>query len=172
VNVGERGDFHASTITRIDEATGGAAAEPSPARRGRYSFRAIQESSRPADIASRRSTHPETAMYRFPTTMMIFALAAGLSQAAETAPSVVVRFPDLDLSRSASVAVLYQRLQGAAETVCAPLDDSDLPRHMRFKACVQGAISMAVAKADQPALTAYYRTKTKGPSAAVQVAQK
>jgi len=62
-------------------------------------------------------------MYRFTTPMTIFALAVGFQSAhaapPENVPSAVVHFADLDLSRSAGVTVLYQRLQGAAETVCA-----------------------------------------------------
>lgn len=117
----------------------------------------------------------ETAMYRFTITMMIFALALGF-QSAHAAPpqnvlSVVVHFADLDLSRSEGAAVLYQRLKSAAETVCAPLDDRNVARHMRFKSCVQTAISTAVAKVDQPALTAYYEAKTNGRNATFQIAQ-
>ena len=124
-----------------------------------------------------KPTHTqETAMYRFTTTMMIFALALGFQSAhaapPQNVPSVVVHFADLDLSRSEGATVLYHRLKGAAETVCAPLDDRDLARHMSFKACVQNAISTAVAKVDQPALTAYYEAKTNGRNATIQIAQK
>jgi UrcA family protein len=114
-------------------------------------------------------------MYRF-TTMMIFALVLGFQSAhaasPENVPSVVVHFADLDLSRSEGATVLYQRLKGAAETVCAPLDDRDIARHFRFKACVQSAISAAVAKVDKPALTAYHESKMSGRNATIQVAQK
>jgi UrcA family protein len=100
-------------------------------------------------------------MYRFTTTMTIFALALGFQSGhaapPQNVPSVVVHFADLDLSRSEGATVLYQRLKGAAETVCAPIDDR------RFKPCVQNAISTAVAKVDKPALTAYYEAKTNGP---------
>jgi UrcA family protein len=114
-------------------------------------------------------------MYRF-TTMMIFALVLGFQSAhaasPENVPSVVVHFADLDLSRSEGATVLYQRLKGTAETVCAPLDDRDIARHISFKACVQSAISAAVAKVDKPALTAYYESKMSGRNATIQVAQK
>jgi len=115
-------------------------------------------------------------MYRFTTTMMIFALPLGC-QAAHAAPpqgvpTVVVHFADLNLSRSEGAAVLYQRLKGAAETVCAPLDDRDVVRHMSHKACVHSAISTAVAKIDQPAMTAYYAAKTNGRNATIQITQK
>ncbi len=115
-------------------------------------------------------------MNRFTTTMMMFALALGFQSAhaapPQIAPSVVVHFADLDLSRGEGVTVLYQRLKGAAETVCAPLDDRDLARHMRFTACMHSAISTAVAKVDQPALTAYFEAKTNRRNATIQIAQK
>ena len=115
-------------------------------------------------------------MYRFTTTVMIFALALGYQSAyaapPENVPSIVVHFTDLDLSRSEAAAVLYERLDGAAEAVCAPLDDRALGRHMSFKACVQAAISAAVAKIDRPALTAYHEAKTNRRNATIQIAQK
>jgi UrcA family protein len=115
-------------------------------------------------------------MYRFTTTMMIFGLALGFQSAhaasPENVPTVVVHFADLDLSRSEGAIVLYRRLKGAAATVCAPLDDREIARHVSFEACVQSAISAAVAKVDKPALTAYLESKMSGRNARIQVAQK
>ena len=115
-------------------------------------------------------------MFRFTTTMMIFALALGFQSAhaasPQDVPSVVVHFADLDLMRSDGATVLYQRLKDAGETVCAPLDARELARHMSFKACVQSAIGTAVAKVDRPELTAYYERKTNGRNATIQIAQK
>lgn len=108
-------------------------------------------------------------MYRFTTTMMIFVLGLGhqLGNAASPGdvPSVTVHFADLDLSHSQGVTVLYRRLKDAAETVCAAQDSRDLERQMRFKACGQAALSTAVTKVDQPALTAYYQAQFKGRNA-------
>lgn len=115
-------------------------------------------------------------MYRFTTTMTMFALALGfqLAHAAppQNPPSVVVHFADLDLSHTEGARVLYQRLRGAAETVCAPSDDRNLAGQMRFKACVKSAISTAVAKVDEPTLAVYYVAKTNGRNATIQIAQK
>ena len=115
-------------------------------------------------------------MYRFTTTMMIFALAIGFQSAYAAPPgnarSMVVKFADLDLSRSEGAAALYQRLEGAAKTVCGPLDSRDPWSHLSFIQCAQSAISTAVAKVDQPALTAYYEAKRNGRNATVQIAQK
>jgi UrcA family protein len=114
-------------------------------------------------------------MYRFTTTMMIFALAFGFQTAhaasPQDAPSVFVQFGDLDLSRTAGATILYQRLRGAAETVCASLDDRNLLRHMKFNACVQRAIGAAVAKVDRPALSAYYKAQTSDHNPTIQTAQ-
>lgn len=115
-------------------------------------------------------------MNRFTTTMMISALGLG-SQLADAAspqdpPAVIVRFADLDLSHTQGVTVLYQRLKGAAETVCAAQNGRDLGSQTRYKTCWESALGTAVAKVDQPALTAIYRAQFKGPNATIQVAQK
>src|SRR5215469_16230585 len=111
-------------------------------------------------------------MARFTTTMMISTLAFGyqLANAAspEDPPSVIVRFADLDLTHGESVEVLFQRLKGAAEYVCAPQNGADLGRQMRYKNCVQSALGAAVVKVDQPELTAYYRAKVSGGNAPIQ----
>ena len=106
-------------------------------------------------------------MYRFMSMVIISALALALTCVACAGPAldrpqVVVHFADLDLSRSQGTAVLYRRLRAAAETVCAPLDDRDLERHLKFEACAQSALSEAVAEVDRPALTEYYRTRASG----------
>jgi UrcA family protein len=83
-----------------------------------------------------------------------------------------VRFADLDLSHSQGVTVLFQRLKTAAETVCASQNGRDLGSQTRYKVCWQSALGTAVAKVDQPALTAYYRAKFGGGNATIQIAQK
>ena len=108
-------------------------------------------------------------MYRFTTTMMIFVLGLGhqLGNAAPPGdvPSVTVHFADLDLSHSQGVTVLYRRLKEAAKTLCAAQEGRDVERQMRFEACWQAALSKAVTKVDQPALTAYYQAQFKGRNA-------
>jgi UrcA family protein len=112
-------------------------------------------------------------MYRFTTTITILALGLTSAYAAspQDPPSRAVRFADLDLSRTQGAAVLYSRLISAAETVCAPLDDRQIVRHMSFKACVKDAVSSAVTEVDQPTLTAYYKAHTSSHNSTVQTAQ-
>lgn len=114
-------------------------------------------------------------MYRFTTTMMIVALSLGSQLTHAASPQDVhfidVHFADLDLTRSEGVAVLYQRLEAAAKSVCASLDARDLTSQAHFKGCVESAIDSAVAKVDRPALTAYYKARTNDRNAAIQIAK-
>jgi UrcA family protein len=115
-------------------------------------------------------------MYRFASPIMIFALGLGY-QLANAAPpqdvlSVIVHFADLDLTHGEGVAVLYRRLNGAAETVCAPLNGRDLWSQTRYRMCRQSALAAAVSKVDRPALTAYYRAQFKVGNEPIQIAQK
>jgi hypothetical protein len=68
-------------------------------------------------------------------------------------------------------AVLYERLDAAAKRACASLDARDLASQMRFKDCVQTGIGSAVAKIDRPVLTAYYKARTNGRDATIQIAK-
>jgi UrcA family protein len=114
-------------------------------------------------------------MYRFTTLITVFALTLGFQSAdaapPEDVPSIVVHFTDLDVSRAEGATALYRRLKVAAETVCAPLEDRDVARQMKFRACVQRAISTAVAQVDQPALTRYYEATISRHNAPRKVAQ-
>ena len=114
-------------------------------------------------------------MYRLTTTITMLGLGLISQLAHADAPQDVhlfnVHFADLDLTRSEGAAVLYQRLEAAAKSVCSSLDARDLASQMRSRGCVQTAIGSAVAKVDQPALTAYYRAQFKGRNATFQIAQ-
>lgn len=117
-------------------------------------------------------------MYRFTSTMLIFALSLGAQLVhADPAPdalSATVHFADLDLTRSAGAAVLYQRLKTAAETVCGvegSVRSRNLGSQKRFQECIWSAIGTAVAKVDQPTLTAYYRAQVTG-NPTIRIAQK
>jgi UrcA family protein len=109
-------------------------------------------------------------------TPSIMILTLGLtSQFANAAdpptPAVEVSFKDLSLTHTEGAAKLYQRLQSAAEKVCESADGQDIARRLAFKACVHGAVATAVAKVDNPQLTAYYRLRSDGrTAAAIQVA--
>jgi UrcA family protein len=90
-------------------------------------------------------------------------MLADATQAAEsgdTPPQQVVSFKDLKLTSSEGIAVLYRRIQSAANNVCGKADTRDLARMAATKACVDRAISQGVAAVNNPMLTSLYLAKT------------
>jgi UrcA family protein len=74
-------------------------------------------------------------------------------------PQAVVKYADLDISTSQGAATLFSRIRSAAEAVCLPVDQRDLATMFLRKQCVKQAIEGAVAKVNQPALSAVYAAK-------------
>lgn len=75
------------------------------------------------------------------------------------APQVHIKYADLDLNTTAGATVLYQRIRGAADQVCAAHQERDLGQVMRAKACANRAIAEAVAAVGNTHLTAVYDQK-------------
>jgi UrcA family protein len=73
-------------------------------------------------------------------------------------PRVVVNYADLDLTRAAGDHVLYQRIRGAAQSVCRAFDDRNLAHITLHRKCVESAVGRAVANIDHPDFRAYYAT--------------
>jgi len=75
----------------------------------------------------------------------------------EEAPkSLTVQFADLDLSKDAGLATLFDRIKGAAERVCsAHSGGTTLRDKQQYAACVEFALSNAIARVDRPELTDY-----------------
>ena len=74
-------------------------------------------------------------------------MLAGVSYAEtqDNVPTQTVNFQDLDLNSHAGVQALYRRIQFAADLVCGNADGRDLARLQVKKACVERAVSDAVA---------------------------
>jgi UrcA family protein len=85
---------------------------------------------------------------------MLFAAGASAAELESRA----VRYSDLDLTRAADVARLYQRISAAAEQACGPrlLTGSRLPQPSYLR-CFNDAVARAVARVDRPALSAYHQ---------------
>ena len=73
--------------------------------------------------------------------------------------TTIVKYADLDLSTPQGAASLYNRIRFASETVCSPSGQGDLAAMTRSQKCVKEAIAGAVAKVNQPALSAVYAAK-------------
>jgi len=78
-------------------------------------------------------------------------------------PTIVVKYGDLDTTRSAGQTELYGRLTRAAQSVCQSLDPGTSVRNLALiaphKACVDKALSAAVARIDRPEFTDYVATR-------------
>jgi UrcA family protein len=69
--------------------------------------------------------------------------------------SQTVNFADLNLSKSDGVKTLLTRIRSAAGKVCAPAPKArDMKENEDYKKCMGAAVSGAVAKVNNPDLTA------------------
>lgn len=99
-------------------------------------------------------------------TVNVGALAAHTASAlpAEPAQSKVVKYQDLNLATNGGAKTLYMRLHRAAESVCGDTAWGQLPLdvYLATQSCEQKAMSRAVAKVDNPKLTALFDRRTRG----------
>jgi UrcA family protein len=79
-------------------------------------------------------------------------------------PTAIVKFGDLDTTRPAGKEELYRRLSRAAQAVCSPLEGAFGSRALvtspQYEACINQALSGAVAQFNRPDFTAYVATRT------------
>jgi UrcA family protein len=92
-----------------------------------------------------------------------FTVAAHAAESTDV-PQVIVKYADLAVSSPQGAAALYHRIWGAALTVCRPLEDGSLASQKIMDACIHKAIADAVAKVNQPALSAVYHAKNPEPA--------
>ena len=78
--------------------------------------------------------------------------------------SLVVQFADLDLSKPEAAVTLLGRIKGAARGVCSSLSGTSIRQKQEYKACVDFALSNAVAHVDQPVLTSYLAARSMKPT--------
>lgn len=74
----------------------------------------------------------------------------------------VVRFSDLDVSKTEGATALYARIRHAARIVCAPSESREMGLAAIYRACMEESIANAVAKVDRPLLSQYHQARTKG----------
>ena len=73
--------------------------------------------------------------------------------------SIKVGYSDLDLNTQAGAASLYSRIRGAARQVCG-YEGSTFTDKAIWKGCFNGAVGDAVAKVNNPLLTAVHSGKS------------
>jgi UrcA family protein len=93
-------------------------------------------------------------------------LASGMLQVAHADPDVFVKnvtYSDLNLESEQGARVLLSRLRLASIEVCATLASSDLTLRAHWLACMDKAMSGAVAKINSTALTTLYMHTFRAP---------
>jgi UrcA family protein len=84
-------------------------------------------------------------------------LFAGVASAKDDGGvSTVVKYYDLDPSRSSDAQRLYGRLKHASKLVCGGYDTRGLHMQKRLDACIDEALTKAVEKVNEPQLTALH----------------
>jgi len=94
-------------------------------------------------------------------TLASAAASANPRDTEETVRSEKVNFADLNLSTLAGVNVLYDRITRAAHLVCTPADE--VAHHTEFADCCRTAVDAAIAKVNNPLLTAVHQNRQGGP---------
>lgn len=107
---------------------------------------------------------------RLVTATILGALAFGctavcIADDSDKVPHAVVKFGDLSLSSPDGAVALYHRIYAAAYQVCASSDRDkrDLLDLRGLDACVHDTVRDAVAKVNQPALSAIYNARNPDP---------
>ncbi len=106
-----------------------------------------------------------------PPRLIITAIFAALAlsctavSVAGDVPQTVVKFGDLNLSSPNGATALYGRIKVAAYEVCGSFDTDVYGRLdlTGVNTCVHHAVRNAVAKVNQPALSAIYNAKNRDP---------
>ena len=99
------------------------------------------------------------------TSLATLATATQVTQAAEPNTPTnhyarVVRYTELDLTRTTGVTILYDRIKRAAQAVCDPFRGYSVHQFRYEQECVEQAVAEAVARVAHPNVTAYHEAKT------------
>jgi UrcA family protein len=80
-------------------------------------------------------------------------------------PHATVKFDDLNLSSPDGAAALYGRIKVAAHDVCRSFDTDNRQQFylMGVNKCIHSAVRNAVAKVNEPALSAIYNARNRDP---------
>jgi UrcA family protein len=91
---------------------------------------------------------------------VVLGIVVNAAYADEAPKSLTVQFADLDLSKDAGAATLFNRIKGAAMKVCsAHSGGTTLRDKQQHATCVDFALSNAVARVDRPELTEYVTSR-------------
>ena len=90
---------------------------------------------------------------------LVASVTAFAAVPADDAPSVRVRYDDLNLSTSSGVNTLYRRIASAAREVCPDLYSRDPRVVLAAQHCQAAAIARAVSEVNNPSLAMLHATR-------------
>jgi UrcA family protein len=93
-------------------------------------------------------------------------LSASNAFAGDQIPSETVKFADLKVDTSTGAEVLYRRIQSAARRVCS-YDATSIQGSSTWQNCVRPTVDAAVAKVNNPQLTALHTGHKPAPATAM-----
>jgi UrcA family protein len=75
--------------------------------------------------------------------------------------ATTIRADDLDLTKPKDIQLLYERIRGAARSLCEVEHSAlwDIKRTLHKRECFEQAVDRAVARTNEPALTALHRAE-------------
>ena len=91
---------------------------------------------------------------------VVASVASFAATPAVDAPSVSVRYDDLNLSTTAGVDALYRRISAAARDVCPDIYSRDTNIVLAAQHCQAAAISKAVSQVNSPGLAMLHAAHT------------
>ena len=115
---------------------------------------------------SRVKTHNGPFLAGSTAMLLVCVLVGSNAFAAEQSRSETVKFADLKVDTSAGVAELYRRINSAARRVCL-YDASDVQSSRIWQNCVRPTVDSAVAKVNNPLLTALHTGRNPSPATAM-----
>jgi UrcA family protein len=115
---------------------------------------------------SRVKTHNGSFLACSTAMLLICVLVGSNAFAAEQGRSETVKFADLKVDTSAGVAELYRRINSAARRVCL-YEATDVQSARIWQNCVRPTVDAAVAKVNNPLLTALHTGRNPSPATAM-----
>jgi UrcA family protein len=104
----------------------------------------------------------------FTSVVCLLGLSAASGGSTPGARSVSVNYRDLNLSTIEGAITLYERLKGAARTVCdAP--STEVATYQEWRSCYEATIADAVATVNSPLLTAVHRSPNRNATTIARV---
>jgi len=103
---------------------------------------------------------------------LIFAESAMAAERVDEAPSVTVRYHDLNLNSPEGVASLYRRIHAAAVNVCESTEGPQVVNRIfwsEWNFCLNHAVANAVQAVNNEKLSAYHWKQIRGSKAAAPI---